>query len=72
MLPRLITNPPSDGAFRDAAETALEKLPPGNRTPAALAAALRGAYPRAAVRARDLAGEQTIIWYVYRDGRWTR
>jgi hypothetical protein len=28
-------------------------------------------YPRAAVHARDLAGELIPVWYVYRDGHWT-
>ena len=39
--------------------------------PAELQAALRDRYPRAVVRSRDLSGETTSVWYVYRDGRWS-
>ena len=38
----------------------------------ALQAALRVRYPDAVVRARELSGEFLEIWYVYRDGHWTR
>ncbi|HEY7701322.1 MAG TPA: hypothetical protein VIB02_03345 [Candidatus Limnocylindrales bacterium] len=39
--------------------------------PAALETRLRATYPDVIVRARDLAGDQTEVWYVYRDGSWT-
>ena len=32
---------------------------------------LREAYPGALVRPRDLAHEPFVLWYVYRDGRWS-
>jgi hypothetical protein len=75
-LPRLITNPPGDGAFRDAAEAAIETLPPGNGTPAALAAALRDAYPRASpalvtsLEGRESSGTCTVMGGGPGDGIW--
>ena len=40
--------------------------------PYLLHAALAERFPHAVVRPRELAGERTQIWYVYRDGRWIR
>lgn len=67
--PTLVLNPPGDERFRRLALGALED---DAVTPAQLEAELRRAYPRAAVRPRELAGEQSEIWYVYRDGHWVR
>jgi hypothetical protein len=64
--PTLVTNPADDVAFRDAAEAALHE----GQSVADLQAILRLAYPGAMVRARDLAGERPVVWYVYRDGHW--
>jgi hypothetical protein len=64
--PTLVTNPADDVAFRDTAEAALEE----GQVVAELQAILRREYPRAVVRARDLAGERPVVWYVYRDGHW--
>jgi hypothetical protein len=64
--PTLVTNPADDVAFRDAAETALQE----GQSVTELQAILRAAYPLAVVRARDLAGERPVVWYVYRDGHW--
>jgi hypothetical protein len=64
--PALITNPVDDVAFRDHAEAALRE----GQSPAELQDVLRRSYPRAVVRPRDLAGERSIVWYVYRDGHW--
>jgi hypothetical protein len=64
--PTLITNPANDVAFRDHAESALRE----GQSVAELQQILRGDYPRAIVRARDLAGERSVVWYVYRDGHW--
>jgi hypothetical protein len=41
------------------------------RSPGELESLLRDRYPQVTVRARGLAGDQTEIWYVYRDGSWT-
>jgi hypothetical protein len=65
----LVLNPPDDDAFRG---TALDLLGDGVEEPSALETALRRTYPNAVVRPRELAGERTEIWYVYRDGRWVR
>jgi len=67
--PTLVLNPPDDEEFRSAA---LDLVEDGADTPTALEAGLRRRYPRALVRPRDLAGERSSIWYVYRDGRWVR
>jgi hypothetical protein len=64
--PTLVTNPADDVAFRDAAESALQE----GQSPSELQGLLRRDYPRAVVRARDLAGERAVAWYVYREGRW--
>ena len=71
-LPRvalvLVINPRSDTGFVLEAERLAAD---GMTRPALLQAALRhGAFPLAAVHARELSGERTTIWYVYRDGRW--
>jgi hypothetical protein len=67
--PVLIASPRDDDAFREFAEQLVAN---GTSAPEALEAALRMRYPKAVVRARDLAGERAVVWYVYRDGRWTR
>jgi hypothetical protein len=40
------------------------------QSPAELERQLRKTHPGVTVRARDLAGDQPEIWYVYRDGSW--
>lgn len=65
----LVLNPPDDEAFR---QTALGLLGAGVETPVTLESELRRSYPEAVVRPRELAGERTEVWYVYRDGRWVR
>lgn len=64
--PSLMTNPADDARFRAAADAALQDGQPV----AEFQQLLRRDYPRAVVRARDLAGERRLLWYVYRDGRW--
>jgi hypothetical protein len=64
--PTLITNPATDVAFREHAESALQE----GQSVAELQQILRGEYPRAIVRARDLEGERKVVWYVYREGHW--
>jgi hypothetical protein len=67
--PLIIANPSSDRQFRKVIDTALRS---GNWRPEELEALLRTQYPRAVVRPRELAGEQTPVWYVYRDGHWIK
>lgn len=67
MRPTLVVNPTDDRDFADAAEAAVDD---GADSTATLERHLRAAYPLATVHARELAGEPTTIWYVYREGRW--
>ena len=64
--PTLVTNPARDAAFRDRAEAAFQE----GQSVAEFQQILRRDYPRAVVRARDLAGERQVVWYVYREGQW--
>jgi hypothetical protein len=65
--PTLVLNPADDEAFASTAEALVEG---GIALPSALQLTLRHRWPLALVRPRELAGEPTAIWYVYRDGRW--
>jgi len=67
--PLLVLNPPDDREFLAFATAALNG---GVGDPTILQSRLRDRYPAAIVRPRELAGEQTQVWYVYRDGHWTR
>jgi hypothetical protein len=64
--PTLVINPSDDVAFRDLAEGALQE----GQSTQELEEILRRGYPRAVVRARDLAGERRVVWYLYREGHW--
>ncbi len=65
----LVINPRSDADFVALAERLTTDAMP---SPDAFQRALRERYPHAVVRPRDLASEAVEIWYVYRDGHWTR
>jgi hypothetical protein len=65
--PVLIVNPRDDSSFGARAEGLVEQ---GVAGAADLQARLRDSYPRATVRPRELSSEQTVVWYVYRDGHW--
>ncbi len=65
--PTLVLNPAGDDEFRLAAVNLVEN---GFLEPALLQDCLRARWPRAIVRPRELAGEHSHIWYVYRDGHW--
>ena len=62
---RTICFPSSDAAFADAVEKALASG--GIRSTRELEDALRPKYPAVRVRPRELSGELTPTWYVYRD-----
>lgn len=66
--PVLVVSPRDDAAFRELAE---QLVADGVAAADALEVALRMRYPKTVVRARDLAGERAVVWYVYREGRWT-
>ena len=68
MRPTLVTNPVTDRNFSAFAEKQLDE---GASSIDAFEARLRVRYPDAVVHARELAAEFSVIWYVYRDGRWT-
>jgi hypothetical protein len=65
--PTLILNPADDREFRVAADELIES---GLVEPTQLQDGLRDRWPNAVVRPRELAGEHTQVWYVYRDGHW--
>jgi hypothetical protein len=67
MRPRLVINPSTDADFVALAELIVEG---GSTSTDEFERRLRVDYPRAVVRARQLADELILIWYVYRDGRW--
>ena len=62
---RAICFPSSDAAFAHAVERALESG--AIRSMRELEDALRPMYPAVDVRPRELSGELTATWYVYRD-----
>jgi hypothetical protein len=68
MRPTLVINPVADRDFRGFAESHLQRA----QSAPELQRRLRTRYPAAVVRARELTGERVLVWYVYRDGRWTR
>src|SRR4029079_6573043 len=65
--PALLLNPTDDGGFTAYAPRLVDD---GARTRAELEHRRRDRHPFAGVRRRELAGEQSETWYVYRDGRW--
>lgn len=67
--PIIVANPPGDRQFRELIDVALLS---GGWRPEDLEAFLRTRYPSALVRRRELEGERTEMWYVYRDGHWIR
>jgi len=66
--PILILNPRQDPAFVRRVR-AIEAA--GLERPDDLVEALRSDYPDIVVRPRELSSEPAVVWYVYRDGRWT-
>lgn len=65
--PVLIVNPATDASFAALAEF---ELGMDGHDRDAFEARLRRRYPLTVVHARELSGEPTTIWYVYRDGHW--
>ena len=68
MKPILVVNPADDGVFAAFAQALLDH---GAATVAELERRLRSVYPGTVVHVRELVAEPVLIWYVYRDGRWT-
>jgi hypothetical protein len=69
LRPTLVLNPPGDDDFADFARRVLNG---GVIDTAEMQRRLRERFPHSIVRPRELSGERTEIWYVYRDGRWIR
>jgi hypothetical protein len=63
----IVRNPANDRVFARAVEEIAES---GVTDPEVAQERLRERYPQAVVRPRDLAGETSGVWYVYRDGHW--
>ena len=68
MRPVLILNPRTDPAFTGRVRALVDA---GVDEPTTLESRLRGEFPRISVHPRDLSSERYVVWYVYRDGRWT-
>ena len=68
MRPILILNPRHDTEF---VERVRRIEAAGLRAPEDLIEPLRAWYPHIVVRPRELSSEPVVVWYVYRDGRWT-
>ena len=68
MRPILILNPRQDPAF---VQRVRRIEADGLERPEDLVEALRAEYPGIVVRPRELSSEPAVVWYVYRDGRWT-
>jgi hypothetical protein len=66
--PILILNPRQDAEF---VERVRRIEGTGLAQPDDLIGALRVWYPDIVVRPRELSSEPAVVWYVYRDGRWT-
>jgi len=70
LRPTLLVNPRTDTEFA-ALSREFHDASSGD-DPAALERQLRKRYPNATVHVRVLANEPTVVWYLYRDGHWTR
>jgi hypothetical protein len=68
LRPILILNPRQDPEFVDRVRRIEAN---GLGTPDDLIDPLRVWYPGIVVRPRELSSEPAVVWYVYRDGRWT-
>jgi hypothetical protein len=67
MQPTLVINPADDEVFAGFAHLLVDH---GAASTEELEQRLRTVYPETSVHRRELTGESTTIWYVYRDGHW--
>jgi hypothetical protein len=68
LRPVLVVNPRTDVSFVAYVREQLDGL--DDKDPMALQLRLRERHPAATVHARLLSSEQSVVWYVYREGRW--
>jgi hypothetical protein len=68
LRPVLVVNPRTDASFVAFVHDQVSSL--HDIDPLSLQVRLRERHPAATVHARLLSSEPSIIWYVYRDGRW--
>jgi hypothetical protein len=66
VAPTLFINPRTDAEFVEL--VMVETAAAGS--PDELRSRLSTTYPDVIVRERALEGESSVVWYVYRDGRW--
>jgi hypothetical protein len=64
----LVVNPRTDDSFVQFVRDQVDGL--RDEDPLSLQFRLRERHPAATVHARLLSSEPSIVWYVYRDGRW--
>jgi hypothetical protein len=69
LSPTLVINPTDDLEFERLARSLLPQV---GWSPEGLERLLSQKFPRVVVHRRELSSERIEIWYVYRDGRWTR
>ena len=63
----IVRNPANDREFERLVDEIVES---GVGDPEVAQERLRERYPQAVVRPRELAGELSGVWYVYREGHW--
>jgi len=69
LRPTLVINPADDMDFERLARSLLPEV---GWSPEGLERLLSQRFPRVVVHRRELSSERIEIWYVYREGRWTR
>lgn len=69
LWPTLVINPADDLEFERLARSLLPEV---GWSPEGLERLLSHRFPRVVVHRRELSSERIEMWYVYRDGRWTR
>lgn len=69
LWPTLVINPADDLEFERLARSLLPEV---GWSPEGLERLLSPRFPRVVVHRRELSSERIEMWYVYRDGRWTR
>ena len=69
MRPTIVVNPRTDPAFAGFVQEQVDAHARDDLL--TLQGRLQERYPALTIHLRMIANETTIVWYVYRDGRWT-